>query len=463
MRDGVIIVDESENIVFANKEFCKLVGYRFDEIENRNINEFLFANEETIGTEMAGLGEVQVTSRKGTKTWVMVSGSPYLDEKGNTIGTIILLANINLIKESEESLRQVVNKLELVANDMHQIQDIANVGSWELDFVSGVAIWGDVALKIYGLSPGENAQSYVTWIKMIHRDDLARVIALTEKAQSTLSSSAFYHRIKCPDGTVKNIHTVSKFKFDVDGKPMGLYGLCHDVTELIGLEEKLKASNHDLKTFIYRSSHDLRTPLTSVLGLVDLAKMEINDPMAIEYFGYIDGLTKKMDHLLLTLIEVMSVRDHELKIEDVDPGELLDEIAKSLKYQEGFDRINFHVEYQLSERVQTDRTLLHNIVFNLVENALIYRKRECPEPQIAVWVTEDSKNMMLEVIDNGIGIKKEDKSKVFDMFFRATNLSIGSGLGLYMVKSSVERLRGRVYLESQVAGGTKFTVILPKE
>ncbi len=327
MTEGVIIIDNNEKVVFANKVFCKLVGFGFDKIENRNINEFLFGGEETSGMNMAGLGEIRITARDGTKKWVMVSGSPYLDEKGNTIGTILLLANI---------------------------------------------------------------------------------------------------------------------------------------TERVGLEEKLKASNHDLKTFIYRSSHDLRTPLASVLGLMELAKIEITDPKAREYFGYIDSLTKKMDHLLLTLIQVMSVRDHVLKIEDVDPGELLNEIVRSLKYQEGYDLINFTVENHMSERVRTDRMLLHNSVFNLMENALLYRKRDASDPQITVKITEDAKSILIEVIDNGIGIKEEDQKKVFDMFFRATRLSIGSGLGLYMVKTSVDRLGGRVYLESHEGEGTRFTVVLPK-
>lgn len=462
MSEGVVIVDNNENVVFANKKFCHLVGDRFDRIENRNINEFLFVQEGTTVTNLEGLGEMQLTSRNGTKTWTMVSGSPYLDERENRIGTIILLANINLLKESEESLRHVVSKLEQVANDLIEIQAVAKVGNWELDFASMEAVWSDVALKIYGLPAGENTQTYETWMRMVHPDDLARVTEETERSGSTLSSSSFYHRIICPDGTVKNILSVSKFKFDSEGKPVGLYGLCHDVTELIGLQEKLKASNHELKTFIYRSSHDLRTPLTSIMGLLEVADLEITDPKAREYFAYIDTLSKKMDHLSLTLINVMSVRDHRLKMNDVDLGKLLDEIVRSLKYTEGFDSITFHVEDHIRESIQTDRMLLQGILFNLIENAIMYRNRNLSEPLITIRITEDPKNILIEVIDNGIGIKEEGHDKVFDMFFRATNLSIGSGLGLYMVRSSVEHLGGSILLESREMEGTRFSVSLPK-
>lgn len=328
LKEGVVIVDNKELVVYANKEFCKLLEYNFEQIENKNINEILFGSEDAGFGKVGKRGEVHITAQNGKKIWVLVSGSAYIDDKGNTLGTIILLANIS---------------------------------------------------------------------------------------------------------------------------------------ERVELEENLKASNHDLKTFIYRLSHDLRTPLTSVMGLTELAKLEISDAKASEYFGYIDGLTKNMDHLLLTLIQVMSVRDHSLKINEVDAGELVYEIVRSLRYTEEYDSINFLIDKQLNTPIQTDRTLLHSILYNLIENAIKYRKRELLKPQITIHLTEDAKNVLIEVIDNGIGIKKEVQGNLFDMFFRASNLSVGSGLGLYMVKTSVDRLGGSVFLESQVAKGTTFTVVLPKQ
>lgn len=481
LNEGVVIVNDEDHIMYANKMFCKLLGYEFGEINNRRATRLLFDKEDdlekirTVNRErkkkISSQYEIQIKKKSGEKIWVMASGSPYLDRKGNVTGSIAILTNINTLKQTEnlllhkeENLLHTVDKLKQITGDLKQAQAIANVGNWEVDFATGKSIWSEEACRMYGIPPEEgHNQSVASWLTFIHPDDLNAVNKEMEKSNTTLSDSSFYHRILWKNETVRHIHSVSKFKFNTEGKPIGIYGICHDITELKKIEEKLKTTNKELKTFIYKSSHDLRAPLASVLGLVSVANMEITELKALNYLNSIGELCLKLDTILIKLVKVMPFKDKEFHIEPVDTGKLLDEILYSLKNIDGFEKIRFNINNQLTAPIQTNRDSIHSIILNLTENAIKYRKQNFPNNEININLLNEKNNTVIEIADNGMGILEEAKYKVFDMFYRASNESKGSGLGLYLVKITVEKLGGHIHLESKETVGTKFTVTLPSK
>jgi PAS domain S-box-containing protein len=478
MNEGILIVDNQDRIMYANKMFCELLGYEMKEINTKIAHQFLFDDEKDLKKideinierkrKVSSQYEIQLKKKTGEKIWVMASGAPYMDGKGNVIGSIAIFTNINALKQTEtdlhrkeEKLIHTVDQLKQITANLQQAQAIAKVGNWELDFAKNKAVWSEEACRMYDIPIEEkNDQSVESWLSFIHPEDLDAVKKEVEKSGMNLCDSSFYHRILWKNKTVRHIHSVSKFKFDSAGKPIGIYGICHDITDLKESEEKLKVTNEELKTFIYKSSHDLRGPLVSILGLINIANMEITDWKALGYLSSINDQVKKLDYILLTLVQVMSVKDRNLVIEQVDMKQLLEEILDSLKFTDGFDKIKFQVDNQLTAAMQTDRQFIYSVMLNLIENSIKYRKNGISKPEINIRLFNVKKHIQIEVADNGIGIIEEAKDKVFDMFYRGNDTVKGSGLGLYLIKNSIQKLDGRISLESEKNVGTKFTITL---
>lgn len=116
---------------------------------------------------------------------------------------------------------------------LRQAQEIAHLGCWELDFSTGMALWSDEACKIYGLPTEENLQSFDSWISFIHPEDLDFVKKDIEMSRAILADSSMEHRIVLKDGTIKHIHSISKFEFDAQGNPCGLFGTSTLISESI--------------------------------------------------------------------------------------------------------------------------------------------------------------------------------------------------------------------------------------
>ena len=130
---------------------------------------------------------------------------------------------------------------------LKQAQAIAHVGSWELNFSTGILVWSAEACRIYGLPLKDHIQSYASWIAYVHPDDLEHVLKVTAAAEETFSSVGFYHRIVRRDGTVRDIYSHAEFEFDREGKPIGLYGIAQDITAIKEGEKALAQSEANLR------------------------------------------------------------------------------------------------------------------------------------------------------------------------------------------------------------------------
>ncbi|MEO6542279.1 MAG: PAS domain S-box protein [Ferruginibacter sp.] len=137
---------------------------------------------------------------------------------------------------------------------LNHAQAIAHLGNWELDFSTGMAIWSEEALRIYGLPTDEIVQSYATWLSFIHPDDLEYVNQVTNHAKVTLTNANFFYRIVKRDGTIRHIHSQAHLYFKDSGKPVGLYGVIHDVTEIKEAEESRRESESNLQAIFENTS-----------------------------------------------------------------------------------------------------------------------------------------------------------------------------------------------------------------
>ncbi|MEO5945061.1 MAG: PAS domain S-box protein [Ferruginibacter sp.] len=156
-----------------------------------------------------------------------------------------------------EKQQQKLAADELVKNkELHlsQAQAIAHLGSWELDFATGIAEWSDELLRIYGIPATENKQTRETWIPYVHPEDREKVRLLVDASRATKSNADFYHRIIRKDGVIRYIHTLTHIELDADNNPTGLHGVGYDVTEMKQTEEALRESEADLRAIFENTS-----------------------------------------------------------------------------------------------------------------------------------------------------------------------------------------------------------------
>lgn len=223
--------------------------------------------------------------------------------------------------------------------------------------------------------------------------------------------------------------------------------------------QELEKTNDELNRFVYSTSHDLRSPLASIMGVLNLAKMEnsITDPN--NYLAMIDTCVKRMDIFIHKIIEYYK----SIRVEDektlIDFKTLLDEAISICKVQK--PEVNFTVEVDQPVQFMNDTFRLNVILDNLISNAVKYQKPTSTNPEVKVKVVVDNSKAVIEIADNGIGIVEDHLNNIFKMFFRSSSSVNGLGIGLYIVKEALNRLGGEIEVHSTYGEGTTFYITIP--
>jgi PAS domain S-box-containing protein len=590
MNEGLVIVNTRQEVMYANETFCRMMGYKFEEIEGKNGLQ-LFLDQSEVASLQALVKpepnkkylqfEVKARKKDGGEIWLSVRNTPFIDSNGKVIGSLAIQTDITEQRKSEEILRYNESRLK-------QAQAVGKVGSWEINFASGKSIWSEEAYNIYGVCEEEkDKQSYETWMSYLHPEDRASVLARIEKSNTSLADLNFRHRIITPGGVIKHIHSVATFEFNGAGQPVGLFGVCHDISDQVEAEQSLRESevnmrtfideslmsiyfvdpvsmkilysnpalsnllgytqeelremspytfvnhtkenissrvkevmdnkrinngerewkrkdgrivnvlvssfyhkrngtdaiyvaaqditdikkteselqetNKELELFIYKASHDIRGPLASIMGLVNVSKMEVKDPVSEKYFDMIDNSVQKLDYTLSELVKAMKIKDVSVFNEKVNFHNLVNDLLKKFTHFPGFRKLDIRQHIHVTGSFYTNRSVLETIMQNLIENAIKYQRTTGNQSFLDINITGNEDKVEIKVEDNGTGIEDAFKTQVFDMYFKANEGSKGSGLGLYLVKKGVTKLGGEIELKSKLGQGTTFTVSIPSQ
>ena len=226
----------------------------------------------------------------------------------------------------------------------------------------------------------------------------------------------------------------------------------------------IEKKNTELDTFVYRVSHDLRGPIASLLGLYNVAQYDIRDPLSKRYLDMYHEQIMRLNNIILDLINLTRIKGWQAKKTKIEFPEIIKSIIRSFKYLPNFSNITFDIEIDETINYDGDKSIITTIFQNLIENSIKYSRVDVP-PLIHVAVAKDEHNdfLIIEVSDNGIGIGADYQERIFEMFFRANDEKEGSGLGLYILKYAVDKLKGKITLESEHGKGSTFSVILPFE
>ncbi|HZK65775.1 MAG TPA: ATP-binding protein [Puia sp.] len=396
--------------------------------------------------------------------------SSHLIELEEKRAVLVLANDITGKHIAAEQLRQNEARLK-------QAQIFAKMGHWEVNFAANTSTWSDEAYRIYGLEPDNHQLNFEAWMSFIHPDDLAHVKNEISKSEPTLDDSSFYHRIILKDGTIKQVLSESRYEFDENGKPVGLYGIVYDLTERRRIEKELKdlnkqlteraaelaTSNADLERFAYVASHDLQEPLRMVSSFLELLEKKYKsqlDDTAAQYIHFaVDGAAR-MKTLIMDLLEYSRIGTNQDAFTNTDMDEVVSQVLNTLEEKMKEKKTQLSVGHM--PVVRANRTQMLQMLQNLISNAFKYNRAAVPEIQIGC--TEEREVWKFHVADNGIGIDERYFEKIFVIFQRLHNRSeySGTGIGLSICRKIAEKHGGSIWLESIPGKGSTFYFTLKK-
>lgn len=233
------------------------------------------------------------------------------------------------------------------------------------------------------------------------------------------------------------------------------------IEKLKNRNDSLKKINNELDSFVYRASHDLRAPLSSLMALVNLAKSEPDMKMLKEYIFHQEKSIKKLDAYIVDILNLSKNARKDIESLPINLKELLEDLLSQYAFIPNFESIEKIVEINEDVPLYSDRKRLMIIMNNLISNALRYSDPSKKHSYLEIKATIDKTKAVIVVHDNGVGIERKHLARVFQMFYRASHSSEGSGLGLYLVKETVDKLGGKISIDSEEKGWTSFTIVLP--
>lgn len=470
----IFIQDSEGNYVDVNKAVLVQFGFSKEEILGKPHNFFSarFINDKEEGEKKlkeAWDGKLQQFTWWGQRKNASIFPMEVVLRKGKYFGqdvTITTGRDVSERIESDLKLRESEERLDLALIG-------ANLGVWDWDIESDEVIINDRWANMLGYEVKEVAPQLAKRETIVHPKDRKQ---RREMLQSHLEGKNPYYsceyRIRTKGGEWKWILDKGKVvAYDAHGKPTRMTGTHLDIDErknaekeLIKLTDNLRRSNYGLQQFAYITSHNLKSPvsnLKSIFELIDKSKLEGGNK---ELFKHAEKSIIHLNETLDDLMKIISFSDRSnVKYEKVLFDEILQMIMASIQNQINEAGAKIMANFEKAESIFYSKSYLHSILLNLIINAIKYRSAERP-CEVRLETMQKNGNVQLVITDNGLGIDlKAHGSKLFGLYTRFHDHIAGKGIGLYMVKTQVESLGGKIEVKSKPGEGTTFTLLLKNQ
>jgi len=225
----------------------------------------------------------------------------------------------------------------------------------------------------------------------------------------------------------------------------------------------LEKTNEELDRFVYSTSHDLRAPLASIMGLINLTELEKEpEPEEIKkYLGMMKDRVNNLDGFIQDIIDYSRNSRVDLVLIPVDLNNMVQEVILNNQFNENAVKVSISTKIELEDTVIIDSTRMSRVLNNLVSNAIKYNDYSKESPSVHVNAFREGDTLSIKVSDSGKGIRPEIQDKIFDMFFRGTENAEGSGLGLYIAREMILKMGGKLSFKTNLGSGTTFRIDIP--
>ena len=388
----------------------------------------------------------------------------HIEPFGNDTDKVVL-SHTNI---TERKLAEYEGEIAFIK--LKEAQRIAKIGNWEFNPATKELFLSDQLYYIFEIDDSIKENLFEIYRNHCSQNDHNLLDNLTQTAINTGEGYTYNYKITSSKGKSKYIQEICEVVKQTNGSPLTLKGTIQDITQLKEVElklhkknEELIKTNKELDQFIYSASHDLRAPLTSAGGLINILNMGLlpNQEEQKLQLELVEQSLQKMDVFIDDILNYSRNKRIAIAHNEINFKELIDGIWNHLKYIDIDPKLDITIEINQKSKFFSDLSRIEIMFNNLISNAIKYQDSNKKEWIVKIMVLTDDKKAIITIEDNGIGIGDEHKDKVFDMFYRATKLSTGSGMGMYIVKETIDRLKGTIALESTIHIGTKFILTLP--
>jgi PAS domain S-box-containing protein len=467
---GIHQVDTNDRFVAVNEYVCQMLGYPAGEFLAMDVHR-LTAPEDRVNSDELNrkirrkeLRRVAYEKRylkaDGSRLWVSVTVSSIRDDRDRHIGSVTTVEDISERKKIEEALRESESGLK-------RAQEIAHLGSWELDVAANRLTWSDEIYRIFGLQPQEFGATYEAFLDHVHPDDRSAVDAAYKgSVREGKDSYEIEHRvIRKDNGEIRFVHEKCQHMRDEHGQIVRSLGMVHDITERKKAENaqhtfanELAAANRDLESFSYSVSHDLRNPLHAIGSFAAFLLEDYTDRLDEEgqdYLRQINAGVKKMQSLIDDLLSLSRIGRYDMKRDTVNISAIVQRYLKELRGMQP----ERNVEFVIQENVyaNADPRLLHLALENLLRNAWKFTTKN-ELTRIEFGTAAGDGHTVYFIRDNGVGFDQQFSEKIFEPFKRvhAEKEFGGTGVGLSIVQRVIGRHGGKVWAEGEVGKGATF-------
>lgn len=447
------IVDPWGKIMSSNLEAVTITGYEEWEIIGKSI-EIIYPKDEIDRMKLAGdlLAAAKDKDYVNTDFKVKKHGDRFLakttfsaiyDHDGNLNGF-----RISLSDATHNAISKLRNRI--IHEEYANLFNNPYVGVFKTTCTDLTFIrLNEKALQILGLTTVKGG------LKDIFKDPSV-IDRFTKKLRKNKQVDNFTFQVKHDHLNVFASITCALFSEDdyVEGVIKDVSENWRQVIEL----QKLKA---ELDNFLYRASHDIRAPLTTILGLTNLIKSDKSGSIheLLEYAKLIENRVSHLDQVLKDLSDVSYNNVYAIKVQEIHLNNLIDRIIES--YKEEYPRIKVIHCQSDSNVLYSDMARLKVILSNVLSNGFKYHSANSSNPLVQISYQIDDSNAVITIKDNGTGIDINYLNRVFDVFFKINADGTGSGLGLFVTKSMVDKLGGQILIDSSPEHGTEVSITLP--
>lgn len=463
---GMALVSPVGQWLMVNKALCGMVGYT--EKELLQIDFQTITHPEDLDVDLAYVqqmldGSIQSYEmekryfhKEGYIVWIQLNVSLVRNEQQQPLHFISQIQNITQKKQHEEQL----NKLALVTKHTDNAVIITDKnGKIEWTNEGFTRITEYTLDEVIGKKPGVFLQGAET-----SKDTLLKITKARKAKKSIKTEIINYKKSGSKMWMHLNIHPI----IDQYGQIERFFSIQRDITKQKEVEQaiqrhndELTKTNQELDNFVYSVSHDLRAPIASSLGLIELIGSETDQNEIQKLLLLQKKSLQKLDNYIQDILNYSRNARLQVEVEPIDIEELVREILAQFSYLYERNKIEITIHIEGNSTFYSDKRRLMIIFNNLFSNAIRFFNPYQEEPYIKLSATINAEQVMMSVSDNGIGIEEKHLNKIFEMFYRATDVKPGSGLGLYIVYESVKKLNGKVEVSSKFNSGTTVNLTLP--
>jgi PAS domain S-box-containing protein len=394
------------------------------------------------------------------------------------IATSVFIVYFLIVRnlESEQSLQESENHLIKISADLKVSEErfaMALSGTR-----AGIYEWKLMGNSIYVSGYWKNLLGYLDsdlrdltieqFLSFIHPDDIART---SHSIESHLQSHLPYQnelRIRSKQGEYKWFLDSGVSKLDEHGNASVVIGSIIDINERKKAEKELAIknlqlakTNEELDRFVYSASHDMRAPLTSMLGLINLSERSNPSEEMKSYLAWMTRCIATMEGFIKEVTDYSRNARLDFLLTELPLHDFISETTENLAYTVIDKKVRVEINVAQDLVIKTDSGRLKIVFNNLISNAYKYHRYDQSDPYIRIDADQHEENLIAHITDNGSGIPEQHITKIFDMFYRASETSQGSGLGLYIVKEALQKLGGTISVVSEVDKGSTFTLSIP--